>query len=455
MKHFILSFLLLCSLYATAQTTSFDDETKLLFRLKYANNNTDVSEINWKKERPVSEFTLKGENQLKYSVTLENDSTAMLSQYSQGKWIVQEKISISEWTLRHVENKAIISEFKITDFNDDGNEDLICWTHTNINGNEWVVIFLNDPTKKRLSKLWDDAGETDIWDRPVFNSEKGYISTELEASAYGTSEESIFLLDGLTAIPVSKHEQDRTSDIITDKYYIGNNGKWELNQTFTDNFRDIDFLLPAKVKDFESIDWKKEKIFQEFTLEGQGQTPLKCRITLTSPDEALLEQFINNQWIKKGNVGWFENETSYSRTESFTPSFSITDFNRDGNEDVVCWHLNDVNGNQHTTIYLNDPTTKTLVLLKNPDDDVWSAPDFDKLTDTITCNVVAGMFGVSSESTYRLDGLTAIPLLKKEFDSLHLNIETGEGRILRTYKGENGKWVLISEEKLKPEPKED
>lgn len=453
MKHFILPFFLLCTLSITAQTTSFDDETKLLFRLKFANNNIDVSEINWKKERPVSEFTLKGENPLKYSVTLENDSTAVLSQFNQGKWAVQEKISISEWTLRHVENKAIISEFKINDFNDDGNEDLICWTHTNINGNEWVVVFLNDPVKARLSKLWDDAGETDIWDRPVYNPETGYISTQLDGSAYGTSEESVFLLDGLAAIPVSKHEQDRTGDIITDKYYIGNNGKWELYQIFTDNSRYIDFLLPDKVKDFESIDWKKEKISQEFILEGLS--PLKCRITLINSTEAVLEQFINNQWIKKGNLGWFENENFYNRTESFTSSFSITDFNRDGNEDIVCWHLTNVNGNQHTTIYLNDAAAKAVVLLKNADDDVWSAPDFDKLTDTITCNVVAGMFGVSSESTYRLDGLTAIPLLKKEFDNLHLNIETGEGRILRTYKGENGKWVLVSEEKLQPEPKED
>lgn len=452
MKQFIFSLCLFCSLNITAQTVSLDDDTRLLFRLKYATNKTtDVSEINWKKERPVSEFTLKGENQLKYSVTLENDSTAVLSQYSQGKWTVQEKISISEWTLRHVENKAIISEFKITDFNDDGNEDLICWTHTNINGNEWVVIFLNNPVKARLSKLWDDAGETDIWDRPVYNPETGYISTELEGSAYGTSEESVFLLDGLTAIPVSKHEQDSTGDIITDKYYIGNNGKWELYQTFTDNSRYIDFLLPDKARDFESIDWKKEKISQEFILEGP--TPIKCRITLLNPTEALLEQFINEQWIKKVNLGWFENETSYNRTESFTNSFSITDFNLDGNEDIVCWHLTNVNGNQHTTIYLNDPAAKTLVLLKNADDNVWSAPDFDKLTDTITCNVVAGMFGVSSESTYRLDGLSAIPLLKKEFDSLHLNIETGEGRILRTYKGKKEKWVLVSEEKLRPETK--
>lgn len=452
MKHFILSLFLLCSLYASAQTVSFDDETRLLFKLKFATNNTDVNEINWKKERPVSEFMLKGESPLKYSVTLENDSTAVLSHYSLGKWKVQEKIAISEWTLRYVENKEIISEFKITDFNSDGNEDLICWTHTNINGNEWVVIYLNDPVKKQLSKLWDDAGETDTWDRPVYDPETGYISTQLDASAYGISEESIFLLDGLTAIPVSKHEQDRTSDIITDKYYFGNNGKWELYQTFTDNYRNIDFLLPEKMKDLKSIDWKKEKISREFVLEGQS--PVKCRITLVNSDQAVLEQLINDKWIKNGELGWFENETSYSRNESFTSSFSITDFNLDGNEDIVCWHLTNVNGNQYTTIYLNDPVAKTLVLLKNADDDVWSAPDFDKLTDTITCNVVAGMFGVSSESTYRLDGLTAIPLIKKEFDNFKLDIQTGTGRILRTYKGENGKWVLVSEEQLQPELKE-
>ena len=454
MKPVILLLFLFSSIYASSQTIDFDDdEIRLHFKLKYTTNDTGVSDINWEKEDPVSEFTLKGEKPLKYSVTLENDSTAVLSQNVGGKWVLQERIPISEWTISRLENKAIISEFKIADFNQDGNEDLICWTHTNINGNEWVVIYLNNPVKGKLSKLWDDAGETDIWDRPVYNPETAYISTQLDGSAYGTSEESIFLLDQFEAIPVSKHEQDRNDEIIIDKYYIGNNGKWDLYQTFTDNFRNIDFLLPENAKDFENIEWKKEKIISEFTL--NGQTPLKCRITLLNSDESILEQFINNKWVKIGEPGWFENETSYERNESFTNSFSISDFNHDGYEDLICWHLTDVNGNQHTTIYLNDPKTKTLVLLKNADDNVWSAPDFDKLTDVISCTVVSGIFGVSWESTYSLDGLTAIPLIKKEYDGLKIDVQTGTGRILRTYNGENGKWVLASEEQIQPQRNED
>lgn len=453
MKPFLIFLFLLSSIYATSQTIDFDDEIRLHFKLKYADSDTGISDINWKKERPVSEFTLKGEKPLKYSVTLENDSTAVLSRFTGGKWILQERIAISEWAISRIEDKAIISEFKITDFNLDGNEDLVCWAFTNINGNEWDLIYLNNDQKGQLVKLWNDADETDIWDRPVFDAETGYISTQLDGSAYGSSEESLFLLDKFEAIPIGKHEQDRNDEIIIDKYYIGNNGKWDLYQTFTDNSRNIDFLLPEKVKDFESIDWKKAKMSHEFTL--NGQTPLKCRITLTNAGYALLEQFINNKWVKIDEPGWFENETLYERNESFTNSFSITDFNRDGNEDLICWHLTNVNGNQHTTIYLNDPKTKTLVQLKNADEDVWSAPDYDKLTDVISCTVVSGMFGVSWESAYRLDGLTAIPLVKKEYDSLKMDIQTGTGRILRTYKGENGKWVLVSEEQLQPERNDD
>jgi hypothetical protein len=452
MKTAILSIFLLTTLFAGAQTIKYNDENYVLFKLKYADKDASVEDISWGKERAVSEFTLQGSTPAKYSIAIENDSTAVLSRFTAGKWIQQEKIHILEWTLRRVEDKTVISDFKIIDFDKDGNEDLVCWVFTNINGNEWDFVYLNDDQNGKLVKLWDHAGETDIWDRPVYDPETGYISTQLDGSAYGTSEESLFLLDKFEAIPVSKHVQDRTQEIITDHYYIGNNGKWELYQSFIDNTRTVDFLLPNKAKSFENIDWKKEKLSQEFILAGQN--PLKFRITLINDNEALLEQFLNNKWTVKDTLDWFESETRHERNESFTGSFIITDFNRDGNEDLICWHLTNVNGNQHTTILLNDPKTKTLVQLKNADDDVWSSPEYDKLTDIITSTIVSDMFGVSSESTYRLDGLTATPLVKKEFDSLKLDIQTGTGRVLRIYKGENDKWVLVSEEQLQPEPNE-
>lgn len=452
MKTFSILFALFVFSVLNAQVTTLEGEKFVTFKLKYKADyaGSDVG-INWKKEQPVSEFTLNGKIPAKYSIRLENDTLSTILKQEGGKWIVKEKMEHSPWPLRKIDDKVLVSEFKITDFDKDGNEDLVCWVNTNINGNQWSLIYLNDGQK--LIKLWNDADETAIWDRPEYDETTGFISIQRDGSAYGTSEESIFLLEGYGVSPVSKHYQDREEESITDYYYAGNNGKWELYQTFKDNTRQVEFKLPKGVTDFEKIDWKKAKLTQEFEL--AGKTPLKYRIALLNDTEALLEEYKNNQWIVKDTLGWFESEVSYNTEESFTDSFTITDFNRDGNEDFLCWHLTNVNGNEYTSIYLNDPECKTLVKLKNPDENVWAAPEYDKLTDIITSTIVAGMFGVESESTYRLDGMTAIPLLKKEFDSLNLSLETGEGKVLRTYNGKNGKWELVSEEKLQLEKDED
>ena len=444
--------LLIFSFSLTAQTKIYEDNKYVVFNLKYATDTTTVDGINWQKEKLVSEFTLKGEKSVKYSIAVENDSTAMLSRYNNGKWLLQEKIKMSDWTLRRVENKAIISGFKITDFNKDGNEDLICWTHTNINGNEWVLVYLNDVKNQKLVKLWNDAEETDIWDRPEYDEATGFISIQRDGSAYGTSDESIFLLDGFSASPVSKHYQDRSEETIIDYYYVGDNDKWELYQTIIDKTRNIEFLLPGKAKSFEGIDWKKEKLNREFVLDGRN--PLKFRIALLNDTKALLEQFSNSQWTVKDSLGWFESETSYTAEESFTNSFIITDFNRDGNEDLLCWHLTNVNGNQWMTVYLNDPDSGTLVKLKNTAEEQefeWVAPEFDKLTDTITCTTASGVYGISYISTYRLDRLQAIPLSKTVYDYSDVGTDPEHKGIKRTFTGENGKWKLIAEEKLKPE----
>ena len=166
------------------QTKMYDGDKYVVFNLKYATDTTSVDGIDWKKEKLSSEFTLKGKNEIRYSITVKNDSVAQLSKYDGEKFVFQESINITDWAISRGENNTIISEFKITDFDEDGNDDLICWVSTNVNGNIWTVIYLNIPEEKKLKKLYSADG-TDVWDAPVYDSKTKIISCELVSGAYG------------------------------------------------------------------------------------------------------------------------------------------------------------------------------------------------------------------------------------------------------------------------------
>ena len=449
MKPFLLFTFLYLAFSSNAQTKIYEDNNYVTFNLKYAKDTTTVDGIDWEKEKLFSEFTLKGKKDIKYAISIKNQYSASLLLLNNGKWKIQEKINITGLTLRRIANKVIISEFHITDFNNDGNEDIVCWADTNINSNKWSLIYLNDNENQKLVKLWNDADKTDIWARPLYDTETSTIRTERDGSVNGTSDECLFILDGIDALPVSKHYQDRTGDRAIDYYYSGNNDKWELQQTFQDNTRNVVFNFPKGINNIEDINWKKENLSSEFILNGNSQ--LKMKIALISDSEAVLYEFKDNQWINREQLYWFEWPDGYDQKEGFTYSFKITDFDRDGNEDLVCWTHTNVNGNEWTNIYLNDPKTKSLVKLENADEDVWASPEFDKLTNTIICNTVSGAFGKSYISTYTLEGLIAAPISKKETDFSEIANNPSDTGLLRIYKGENSLWKLVSEEKVKPE----
>jgi hypothetical protein len=138
-------------------------------------------------------------------------------------------MAYTDWAVSRIEGAQVISEFKITDFDNDGDEDLICWTSTNINGNMWTVIFLNDQRQQKLVKLYNFADDTDIWNRPEFDIETGIINCTLDGSAYGASEESSYKLNYLTPVPLIKERQERyNSRYIEDFYFKGKKGKWQL-----------------------------------------------------------------------------------------------------------------------------------------------------------------------------------------------------------------------------------
>jgi hypothetical protein len=179
------------------------------------------------KKSQNANFTLKGKIPLKYSFHLESDSTATLHHFKKNKYQLQETLNYQPY-LWHLEDHLLYSNFKITDFDNDGDEDLVCWVYSNINGNEWTVIFINDQKQQKLVRLYNKADKTDIWDSPRFDKKTNNINTELYGSVFGESEESSYKLNGLTVTPLKKHFQDRTGKRIYDYYYIGKKGKWKL-----------------------------------------------------------------------------------------------------------------------------------------------------------------------------------------------------------------------------------
>ncbi|TRW25766.1 hypothetical protein FMM05_05965 [Flavobacterium zepuense] len=229
MKLLIAAICLISSIGIYAQTVLSDGIEHLDFKLEFATDTTSAFGIDWKKENLVSDFVLKGNIPLHYSIKIINDTTASLSQFHNDKSTFQENIYISEWTIRVITDSHIISEFKITDFDKDGDEDLTILVASNMNGNDWTSIYLNDSAQNKLVNLYDMADNTAIWNRPEFDSDTGIIHCTLDGSAYGASEESTYKLDNLIAIPLKKSRQERYKrNSTTDFDYIGENGKWKL-----------------------------------------------------------------------------------------------------------------------------------------------------------------------------------------------------------------------------------
>ncbi len=196
------------------------------------NDSSDIG-VDWKTEKPTSEFTLNGKKPLAYKFELLNDSTAVLSQKVNRNWLEQDRFEFQPWHWIITE-EGIVSQFEIKDFNNDGNDDLVCLISSNVNANEWVYIYLNNGSK--LIKLYNTADEDYIWDNPQYNPKTKTINTELFSSAYGIANTATYKLDDLIAKPLEKNESDSAtkSDAIINKTYIGKNGKWKLVKTETE-----------------------------------------------------------------------------------------------------------------------------------------------------------------------------------------------------------------------------
>ena len=133
-----------------------------------------------------------------------------------------------------------------------------------------------------------------------------------------------------------------------------------------------------------------------------------------------------------------------SSCEIMVPSARVTDFNRDGYADLEIWIGSNVNGNVWEKLFLFNPKTKQLHILKNEaeGDNIWDTPEFEAKDSSIHCKTLSGNWGIHFESTYKLKYFQAIPIDKKEYDNTRMDM-SGRGAIYKHYVGHNRKWKLI------------
>ncbi len=230
----LLWLLLLLPLLSSAQTEVRDSVTYLTFKVNHPQNisEKDFDEVDFSKEQPESEFILHGDIPLTYRFKLQNDTIAILYKIVDHKSVHTEAMGYQSYFLYRDDDGYLHSNFKITDFDKDGDEDLLCWIYSNMNGNVWTIIWLNDQKTQKLVKLYNTADDTEIWDRPEYDPAKQIINTTLDAGVYGISNEATYKLEGLTAIPLRKYEENRSQVIhIIQNEYVGKRGKWKLRKS--------------------------------------------------------------------------------------------------------------------------------------------------------------------------------------------------------------------------------
>ena len=213
----------------------------------------------------------------------------------------------------------------------------------------------------------------------------------------------------------------------------------------TDSSYTLEFKTRQKSKPDMDIDWSKENLIKEFELKGKLNS--KYSIQILDEDNSILSKFINGKWIV---VDTITHSLEFNDSITiFLPSYTVTDFDKDGNEDLYCFVSSNMNGNSWTIIYLMNQQTNNLQKLNNiaeNSDYIWDAPVYNKKDKTIHCTRVSGNFGKSFESVYRLENQIALPLKKYETDNTKMD-EKGEGGVKRKYIGKNGKWILIMEKR--------
>jgi len=211
---------------ACHQVKEFDNETYIVFTL----NDTLADSINWQHEDMRAEFQLRGNKPLRYALHPVSDTITQLSCWVAGKWKLQENIYTSGWIYTRVVKDSVKSYFKITDFDNDGDQDLTCWIDSDAHTNRWTIVFINDEKQHKLVKLINSAEHNwDALNDPRYDPKTGIIHTELYSGAYGVQNTATYKLKETAILPVFKEETDLSDhDNVVHNTYVEENGKWKL-----------------------------------------------------------------------------------------------------------------------------------------------------------------------------------------------------------------------------------
>lgn len=330
---------------------------------------SEYDSITWNTGDKVRhEFELQGRKKIKCALQVIPNGEIVLSQYSEERWQTLDSLYYNVFPAN--ENEHITPSMEISDFNKDGNEDFKFWGYTNVNGNLWEQIYLNNPSSGRLEILKTTEDEGDTWCDADFDPKTGIINCTLVSGVYGASEEYTYKLEGFTAKPLYKERNNNTG--VRYQQFIDLKGMadhWEITH------QDILFSVP---EDDERFAW--------YRLRQENDSIV---VLMQCPDQ---ENNDCKALYKIGVSGWLP---EYSNNEDDTrgiPNFKITDFNEDGYDDLMVCTYGSVHAIIPMRIFLYDQKKHNLAELINTaeDDGVWMSPEYKARTKTIECFLDTG-----------------------------------------------------------------
>jgi len=410
----VILILLLLPFVASAQTETRDSLTYIVFKPQYNSNpkdDYDADKIDFSKEQPESVFIFAGPVPLKYKMKLVNDTVAQLYGYQSGQWHLQEDMRYESYFLERYEEDGLLhSRFEISDFDNDGDQDLLCGVFSSMNGNMWSHIYLNDQQTLRLVKL-NNIEDDGYWVNSRYSNGKIYCAEY--GSAFGPSYEAEYLLQGLKAIPLKKKAESH-SYCVQEYYNLeGRDGEWKMVS------QNLDFGIMGD----------EEPVLFTFVQHNDSVVSIYTHKNDTDTIPVFQEQFAFKDWLSYLD--------SYNRN---IDGFRIADFDRDGYDDVL---IECMKGPDTTTIiFLQDVKNKKLVKLYNTaeDTDVWVNPVYNEKRGTITCRN-RGM--TSFLNVYKIRRFRVKPISKLTVKREQVNNDRITVSDLKIYKGKNGKWKLI------------
>lgn len=190
----------------------------------------------------------------------------------------------------------------------------------------------------------------------------------------------------------------------------------------------------------------RRHIYKEFT---GAYPPAKYQIEIIEDSTSCLKYWHDNQWQIIDTLSAFTAIFGDIRNCTIDfPNFAVQDFNEDGYQDIRCGLSTNVNGNSWGKLFLFNPMTRRVEIVPSAEgNQIWAAPSFNAKDKTIECVQVSGIYGLSYESTYKLEGMRAIPIRKIEEDFTGMGAD-GKGGIKRIYRGKSGFWKLVKERSI-------